>query len=71
MLVTAGLHDGRVNAFHARKIVAQWQRATTCANPILLRLDREAGHGAASVKHYQKELLDTYSFVWMELSGGE
>jgi prolyl oligopeptidase len=70
-LVTAGLADGRVNAFHARKIVAQWQRATSSTHPILLYLDRESGHGAASLKQAKAEILDRFCFLLMELGSGK
>ncbi len=68
-LVTAGLSDGRVNAFHARKIVAQWQRASSSAHPILLFLDRESGHGASSMKQAKAEVLDRFCFLLGELGG--
>ena len=67
MLVTAGLHDGRVNAFHARKMAAQWQWATSSSKPILLSIDRDSGHGAASLKQAQKQLTDQYAFMWKYL----
>jgi len=66
-LVTAGLEDGRVNAFHARKIVAQWQRATSSDRPILLFVDRDSGHGASSMKQAKAEILDRFCFLRMEL----
>ncbi|MHC5011694.1 MAG: prolyl oligopeptidase family serine peptidase, partial [Planctomycetota bacterium] len=66
-LVTAGAMDGRVNPFHARKIVARWQAATASDRPILLSLDRESGHGAASVKQWQVDLLDRFSFLLHEM----
>ena len=63
ILVTAGLHDGRVDAFHARKMVAAWQHASGGGAPILLRLDRVGGHGAASLKHVIEELVDEHAFL--------
>jgi prolyl oligopeptidase len=69
ILVTAGLNDKRVNAFHARKIVAQWQAATTSDRPILLYLDRQSGHGSASMKQRKAETLDRFCFLRMELGG--
>ena len=68
VLLTAGLHDGRVNAFHARKMAAQWQRATTSADrPILVRIDRDSGHGAASLKQRRAQMLDKFMFLKREL----
>jgi prolyl oligopeptidase len=66
-LVSAGLADGRVNAFHARKIAAQWQHATSSDRPVLLFVDRSSGHGAASVLQYKEELLDRYCFLEWQL----
>jgi prolyl oligopeptidase len=66
-LVTAGLEDGRVNAFHARKIVAQWQRASSSDRPILLFVDRDSGHGASSMKQAKAEILDRFCFLRLEL----
>jgi prolyl oligopeptidase len=68
-LVTAGLKDGRVNAFHARKIVAKWQAATSSDRPILLALDRVSAHGPASLKQAKLDLLDRFCFLRMELGG--
>jgi prolyl oligopeptidase len=62
-LVTAGLGDSRVNAFHARKIVARWQEATSSPAPVLLYLDREGGHGAAGVSRWKMEILDQLCFL--------
>jgi prolyl oligopeptidase len=67
MLVTAGLADSRVNAFHARKIVAAWQAATSSDKPVLLRIDRKGGHGAANVKRAYDEILDEWCFLLREL----
>ena len=70
MLLTAGLHDGRVNAFHARKQAAAWQKANEGGGPILLLVDRDSGHGAASVKQYKRQLLHNYAFLMLSLDGG-
>ena len=68
VLVEAGLEDGRVHPFHARKIVAQWQWATSGTQPILLNLDRESGHGAASLKQYRDEITDRFCFLLRTLN---
>ena len=49
VLVTAGENDTRVHPMHARKFAAALQAATTADPqdaPILLWVDRDAGHGA-------------------------
>ena len=48
VLLTAGENDSRVHALHARKMAAALQAATAevpAAKPVLLWVDREAGHG--------------------------
>jgi prolyl oligopeptidase len=48
VLLTAGEHDTRVHAMHARKMAARLQAATTADprdRPVLLWVDRDAGHG--------------------------
>ena len=48
VFLTAGEHDTRVHAMHARKMAARLQDATSAdpsARPVLLWVDREAGHG--------------------------
>lgn len=67
VLLTAGLADGRVNAFHARKMAAQWQAASTSGRPVLLRVDRKGGHGAAGLTRRLEQVLDGWCFLLMEL----
>lgn len=48
MLITAGENDARTHAMHARKMAARVQAAVTGveeARPVLLWVDRAAGHG--------------------------
>ena len=48
VFLTAGENDSRVHALHARKMTARLQAATAsdpAQRPILLWVDREAGHG--------------------------
>jgi prolyl oligopeptidase len=70
VLVTAGLEDGRVDAFHARKIVARWQAATSSDRPILLYLDRRGGHGASGLTRAKDELTDELCFLTSEIGAG-
>ena len=67
VMLIAGLEDGRVNAFHARKMAALWQHETTGQGPILLRVDRKGGHGAAGMKRILDQIVDEWSFLLMEL----
>ncbi len=69
VMVTAGLKDGRVNAYHARKMAAVWQKATTSGRPILLRIDRKGGHSAAGLSRALETVLDEWCFLLSELGG--
>ncbi len=67
ILLTAGLKDGRVNAFHARKMAAQWQRSSISDLPILLRVDRKGGHAAAGLFRRKQLILDQWCFLLGEM----
>ncbi len=45
-LITTGDHDDRVVPWHSYKFGAALQAAQGCANPIILRIETRAGHGA-------------------------
>ena len=45
VLLTAGENDKRVHPLHARKMAAALQAATGSDDPVLLWVDRDAGHG--------------------------
>lgn len=57
-------HDDRVDPLHARKMVAALQSATDGGGPILLRVEKDAGHGGADrVRQYVEEGADVYAFL--------
>ena len=66
VLLTTGVTDPRVAPFHAAKMTARLQTATSSGKPILLRVDFDAGHGIGSTRAQQdREAVDTYSFlIW-------
>jgi prolyl oligopeptidase len=68
VLLTGGIQDSRVDAFHARKMAARWQAATSSDAPILLRIDRKGGHGAAGLTRALAEVLDVWCFLREELA---
>ena len=67
ILFTAGENDNRVHPLHARKMVAAMQSAAGNDfddNPILLWVDREAGHGQGKPMHLRvRNLADRWSFI--------
>ena len=44
-LVVSGINDPRAATFHGAKYAARMAAATTSGEPVLLRIDFEAGHG--------------------------
>jgi prolyl oligopeptidase len=68
VLLTAAESDSRVDALHARKMAARLQAATSSDQPILLRLETRAGHGAGKPRSkIVDELTDIWSFVFWQL----
>ncbi len=71
VLLTAGEHDTRVHALHARKMAAALQAATTSdpsEEPILLWVDRDAGHGQGKPLNLQlRDAVDQRIFVMWQL----
>jgi prolyl oligopeptidase len=55
VLFDAADHDDRVDPMHARKLAAVLQAAQTGDAPILLRIERNAGHGGADLVKQQVE----------------
>jgi prolyl oligopeptidase len=67
-LFTAAESDTRVDPLHARKMTALLQSATASDQPILLRLETKAGHGAGKPRSkILDELTDTWSFLFWAL----
>jgi prolyl oligopeptidase len=61
-------HDDRVDPLHARKLAALIQHAQTSDAPVLLRIERNAGHGGADmVKQTVERAADTILFVESQL----
>jgi prolyl oligopeptidase len=55
--------DTRVDPMHARKMCAALQYATVSEAPILLRRERDVGHGARSLSRTVDLSVDTISFL--------
>ncbi len=68
VLFTAAESDTRVDPMHARKMAARLQAATSSEQPILLRLETKAGHGAGKPRaKVVEEMTDTWSFIFWQL----
>ena len=71
VLLTAGENDSRVHASHARKMAAALQAATAAvpgAKPVLLWVDREAGHGQGKPLNLRlRDLADQRIFYMWQL----
>jgi prolyl oligopeptidase len=71
VFLTAGEHDTRVHALHARKMAAALQAATTSdpsTQPVLLWVDREAGHGQGKpLNLLLRDAVDQRLFVMWQL----
>jgi prolyl oligopeptidase len=61
-------HDTRVDPLHARKMTAALQAATISDNPILLRIQRETGHGQGAPRRIiLEEVIDEWCFIYWQL----
>ena len=67
-LVTTGDHDDRVVPAHSFKFIATLQEKQKGNNPVLVRIDTNAGHGAGKPTSKQiEEYSDIWSFVFYNL----
>ncbi|MEO8910665.1 MAG: prolyl oligopeptidase family serine peptidase [Gemmatimonadaceae bacterium] len=61
-------HDDRVVPGHTFKFVATLQAAQACANPVIVRIETKAGHGAGKPTTKQiDEAADRFAFLVREL----
>ena len=66
LLTAGGENDTRVDAWHAKKMTARTQEATTSDRPVLLRLE-SAGHLAGSLDQSIAETTDRHAFLFGQL----
>ena len=63
-LVTTADRDDRVVPWHSYKFAASLQRDQGCANPVLIRVETRAGHGAGKPVWMQiEDYADQYGFA--------
>jgi prolyl oligopeptidase len=68
LLMTSADTDDRVDPMHARKMTAAVQAASTSGRPVLLRIEKNAGHGGADMVKQAVELsADRYAFLMREV----
>ena len=67
-LITTGDHDDRVVPAHSFKFGARLQAASDKANPALLYIEKQAGHGAGKpLSKSIQEVSDVYSFIFYNM----
>jgi prolyl oligopeptidase len=63
-LVTTGDHDDRVVPAHSFKFAAELQAKQTGSNPVLIRIETDAGHGAGTpISKTIEQYADIYGFT--------
>jgi len=67
-LITTGDHDDRVVPAHSFKFAARLQEVQAGRNPVLIRIETRAGHGAGKpTTKIIEEAADRYAFLVREL----
>ena len=68
MLVETSLNDSQVMYWEPAKYVAKLRATKTDNNPVLLKINMDAGHGGASGRYdYLREIAFTYTFILWQL----
>ena len=68
MMITTADRDDRVVPAHSFKFAAAAQASQTCMNPVLIRIETRAGHGAGTPTGKRIEAAaDNWSFLWAAL----
>ena len=69
-LITTSSRDDRVVPSHSYKFAARLQEFQSCDNPILLRVESRAGHGAGTSKDKQiDEIADIFGYALSVIKG--
>ncbi len=67
-LVTTADHDDRVVPAHSFKFIAELQKDQGCDNPVLIRIETKAGHGAGKpTSKIIEEYSDIYAFLFYNM----
>ncbi len=69
VMFTHGVNDPRVEVWNSTKTAARLMAATDSGNPVLVRLDYQAGHGIGDTKsQVLDEVADVYAFALWQMS---
>lgn len=67
-MVTTADHDDRVVPAHSFKFIANLQEKHKGDNPVLIRVETDAGHGAGTpISKTIEQQADIYSFAWYNM----
>ena len=66
-LITTADHDDRVVPAHSFKYAAALQEKASAANPVLIRIDTQSGHGASSTSKALDTATDIDAFLMYDL----
>jgi prolyl oligopeptidase len=67
-MVTTADHDDRVVPAHSFKFAATLQAKAKSKNPLLIRIETNAGHGAGTPTSKQiEQVADKYAFAWYNM----
>jgi len=66
-LVTTADHDDRVVPAHSFKFAARLQEYNEGSNPVLIRIQTDAGHGSVSTRQRIEVIADQYAFAWYNM----
>lgn len=67
-LITTGDHDDRVVPAHSFKFAAELQRKHAGENPVLIRIETNAGHGAGTpISKTIEQMADIFAFTFFNM----
>ncbi|HEX6567014.1 MAG TPA: prolyl oligopeptidase family serine peptidase [Chthoniobacterales bacterium] len=69
VLLITGANDPRVDPVELFKMTARLQAATSSKNPVLLRVDSDAGHGIGSSKQQRDLITADQAALLLSLAG--
>lgn len=70
-MVTTADHDDRVVPAHSFKFAASLQAAQSCKNPVLISIEKKAGHGAGKpTSMLIEEQADKWAFMLWNMGLG-